>query len=80
VYVIRGVENLADEPAKVFQLDLKSPSAFALAQHIKLQPQDVVYVGPADVTRWNRFISQVFPSANLLRTGVGIKDDLGTSN
>ena len=79
VYVIRGVENLADEPVKVFQIDLKSPSAFALAQHFKLQPQDVVYVGPADVTRWNRFISQVFPTANLLSTGVGIQDDLGNN-
>lgn len=80
VYVIRGVENLSDEPVKVFQIDLKSPSAFALAQHFKLQPQDVVYVGPADVTRWNRFISQVFPTANLLSAGVGIQDDLGTTN
>lgn len=80
VYVIRGVENLADEPVKVFQIDLKSPSAFALAQHFKLQPQDVVYVGPADVTRWNRFISQVFPTANLLSVGANIKDDLGTTN
>lgn len=80
VYVIRGVENLAAEPAKVFQLDLKSPSAFILAGHFQLQPQDVVYVGPADVTRWNRFISQVFPSANLLRTGVGLQNDIGSSN
>ena len=80
VYVIRGVENLADEPVKVFQIDLKSPSAFALAQHFKLKPQDVVYVGPADVTRWNRFISQVFPTANLLRTGVAIQDDMGSEN
>jgi polysaccharide export outer membrane protein len=80
VYVIRGVENLADEPVKVFQIDLKSPSAFALAQHFKLQPQDVVYVGPADVTRWNRFISQVFPTANLLSVGAGIQDDLGNTN
>jgi polysaccharide biosynthesis/export protein len=80
VYVIRGVENLADEPVKVFQIDLKSPSAFALAQHFKLKPQDVVYVGPADVTRWNRFISQVFPTANLLRTGVAIQDDMGSDN
>ena len=80
VYVIRGVENLADEPVKVFQIDLKSPSAFALAQHFKLQPQDVVYVGPADVTRWNRFISQVFPTANLLGVGAGIQDDLGNAN
>jgi polysaccharide export outer membrane protein len=80
VYVIRGVENLADEPVKVFQIDLKSPSAFALAQHFKLKPQDVVYVGPADVTRWNRFISQVFPTANLLSVGASIQDDLGNTN
>lgn len=80
VYVIRGVENLAAEPAKIYQLDLKSPSAFVLAEHFKLQPQDVVYVGPADVTRWNRFISQVFPTANLLRTGVAIQDDMGDNS
>ncbi|MBN3966979.1 polysaccharide biosynthesis/export family protein [Pseudomonas gregormendelii] len=79
VYVIRGVDKLADETVKVFQIDLKSPSAFALAQHFKLQPQDVVYVGPADVTRWNRFISQVFPSASLLRTGIGIDNDIGNN-
>ncbi|KJH75071.1 polysaccharide biosynthesis/export family protein [Pseudomonas sp. ES3-33] len=80
VYVIRGVEDLENNPVKIFQIDLKSPSAFALAQHFKLRPQDVVYVGPADVTRWNRFISQVFPTANLLSTGVGIQDDLGSNN
>jgi len=79
VYVIRGVDKLAEDTVKVFQIDLKSPSAFALAQHFKLHPQDVVYVGPADVTRWNRFISQVFPSASLLRTGIGIENDIGNN-
>ncbi len=80
VYVIRGVDDLQRDVAKVYQLNLKSPSAFILAEHFKLQPQDVVYVGPADVTRWNRFISQVFPTANLLSTGVGIQDDLSDNN
>lgn len=69
LYVIRGAENLETEPAKVFQLDAESPTAFALATRFDLQPQDIVYVGPAGVTRWNRLISQLLPSASILGTG-----------
>ncbi|MCY1276477.1 putative polysaccharide export protein, PEP-CTERM sytem-associated [compost metagenome] len=74
VYVIRGVENLEKEPAKVFQLDAQSPTAFVLAQRFQLQPQDVVYVGPANITRWNRFISQLLPSASIIGTGANVMD------
>ncbi|MNM67778.1 Polysaccharide biosynthesis/export protein [compost metagenome] len=80
VYVIRGVENLEKEPAKVFQLDAQSPTAFILAQRFNLQPQDVVYVGPAGVTRWNRFISQLLGSATILGTGANIKSDMSDDN
>ena len=69
VYVIRGAENIATEPAKVFQLNAASPTAFALAKSVPLQPQDVVFVGPAGITRWNRFISQLLPSATVVGTG-----------
>jgi len=69
VYVIRGAENIATEQAKVFQLNAKSPTAFALAKSFPLQPQDVVFVGPAGITRWNRFISQLLPSASFVGTG-----------
>ncbi|WP_095151932.1 polysaccharide biosynthesis/export family protein [Pseudomonas sp. Irchel s3b5] len=69
VYVIRGVENLDVEPAKVYQLQAESPTAMALATHFEVRPQDVVYVGPANVTRWNRFISQLVPSASIVGTG-----------
>ncbi|MCQ4311653.1 polysaccharide biosynthesis/export family protein [Pseudomonas stutzeri] len=69
VYVIRGAESIATEQAKVFQLDAKSPTAFALAKSFPLQPQDVVFVGPAGITRWNRFISQLLPSASVVGTG-----------
>lgn len=78
VYVIRGAADLEREPATVFQLDAQSPTAFVLAERFMLQPQDVVYVGPAGITRWNRFISQLFPSANLLSTGIRIDEDLRT--
>jgi len=76
VYVIRGIDDLERDTAKVFHLDAKSPTAFVLAERFILQPQDVVYVGPADITRWNRFISQLFPSASLLSTGVSIDGNL----
>lgn len=66
VYVIRGVENLEQAPAKVFQLDAKSPAAFALADQFKVKPGDVVFVGPAGVTRWNRFLSQLLPLSGLI--------------
>ncbi len=69
VYVIRGAQNIANEPATVFQLNAKSPTAFALAKHFPLHPQDVVFVGPANITRWNRFISQLLPSASIVGTG-----------
>ncbi len=76
VYVIRGVENVETEKATVFQLNAKSPSAFILADRFEMQPQDVVFVGAAGITRWNRFISQVFPSANIFRTTLLIDEDL----
>ncbi|WP_373286431.1 polysaccharide biosynthesis/export family protein [Halopseudomonas salina] len=80
VYVIRGVENLATDKATVFQLNAKSPSAFILANQFEMQPQDVVFVGAAEITRWNRFISQLFPSANILRTSVLINEDIGSND
>ncbi len=76
LYVIRGADNLETEPAKVFQLDAQSPTAFALASRFDLQPQDIVYVGPAGVTRWNRLISQLLPSATILGTGASAQSNL----
>ena len=80
VYVIRGAYNLVSEKATIFQLNAASPSAFILANKFEMQPQDVVFVGAADITRWNRFISQLFPSANILRTSVLINEDIGSND
>ncbi|RCS30627.1 capsular biosynthesis protein [Rhodanobacter denitrificans] len=66
VYVIRGAKNLENAPAKVFQLDARSPAAFALGDQFRVRPGDVVFVGAAGVTRWNRVLSQLLPSATLL--------------
>lgn len=76
VYVIRGADNLATEKATIYQLNAESPSALLLANHFEMQPQDVVFVGAAGITRWNRFVSQLFPSANIFRTSLQAGDDL----
>lgn len=66
VYVVRGVANMETAPATVYQLDVRSPSAYVLANAFKLQPGDVVFVGAAGVTRWNRFLSQLLPLSAIL--------------
>ncbi len=66
VYIIRGVDDLKNEKAKIFQLKARSPSAFILANNFPLQAQDVVFVGASGVTRWNRVISQIIPTLSIL--------------
>ena len=66
VYVIRGANDLENAPAKVFQLDARSPAAFALGDQFRIKAGDVVFVGPAGITRWNRVLSQLLPSASVL--------------
>ena len=76
VYVIRGAEEIEQRPAQVFQLEAKSPVAFTLASQFEVRPQDVVYVGPAGITRWNRFISQLLPTNMLMMSGVNTSNAL----
>lgn len=66
VYVIRGVEQMQRTPATVYHLDATSPAAFTLADRFPLRPGDVVWVGPAGVTRWNRFLTQLLPLSGII--------------
>lgn len=75
VYVIRGVANLEKQPATVYHLDARSPTAFVLADNFQLHPGDVVFVGAAGITRWNRFVSQLLPLSAILRNAAGAQND-----
>ncbi|MDE1166982.1 MAG: polysaccharide biosynthesis/export family protein [Pseudomonas sp.] len=68
IYVIRGAQGASKQPATVFYLNAKKPTAFMLASQFDLQTSDVIFVGPANITRWNRFISQLLPSATVVGT------------
>lgn len=68
VYVVRGALDKQDATQRptVFELDAKSPSAFALADNFVVQPGDVVFASAAGITRWNRFTSQLIPLTSAL--------------
>lgn len=78
VYVIRGYGEGPEMKTTVYSMNANSPTALALADRFKLRSGDTVYVGPAQVTRWNRFLSQLLPSAGILGTASTI--NYNTSN
>ena len=77
VYVIRGVPDMEKEPATIYQLNAQSPAAYALASEFAVRPGDVVFVGAADVTRWNRFLSQLLPISGILQNAAIATHDFG---
>lgn len=77
VYVIRGIEDMQRGPAKVYHLDATSPTAFALADRFSLRPGDVVWVGPAGVTRWNRFLTQLLPLSGIISNAAAAQYNIG---
>lgn len=81
VYVIRGVDAsqlTAEAPstATVYHLRAKSPAAFALADSFSVRAGDVVFVGAAGITRWNRFLSQLLPLSGILRNAANVQNDV----
>ncbi len=70
VYVIRG----SFERPTIYKLDAESPDALLLATQFQLQPRDVVFVSAHDLTRWNRIISQIQPTVQLLWQTMAIGD------
>lgn len=73
VYIIRKADDINE--ARIFQINLKSPSGFVLASKFKLKPQDIVFVGPANIARWNRVISQFFPFTTFLNAVDNLQSD-----
>ncbi|CAA0118141.1 polysaccharide export protein [Zhongshania aliphaticivorans] len=68
VYVLRNTGISKDESgqlvyrATIYNLNVTSAVGFMLADKFPLEARDVVYVSPAPITRWNRFLSQLLPS------------------
>ena len=70
IYIIRSYDN---KPT-IFRVSLKSPEKFLLANSFYIRPQDIIYVSPSGITRWNRFFSQIFPFASFFNQIDNIRD------
>ena len=63
IYVVR---NTGDTHPLVYHLDAASPVALALAESFELQAKDVIYVDATSLTRWNRVVNLLLPTAQLV--------------
>jgi hypothetical protein len=63
----------ADKP-EIFRLDGRYATGMLLAERFDLQAQDVVFVDAASISQWNRVLSQLLPSINV----IGIADGFGS--
>jgi polysaccharide export outer membrane protein len=65
IFVMRGMREHPTTP-EVFRLDMTQPDSIMLSSQFQLQPLDVVYVGTAASTTFNRVLQQVLPSVQTL--------------
>ena len=71
IYVIRTpAPDQVVEKLTAYHLDASSPAALAVASIFEMRPNDVVYVNPQPITKWNRVLTQILPSTGLLQSGL----------
>jgi polysaccharide export outer membrane protein len=68
IYVIRNAS--ATDPM-VYNLDASSPVALALADNFELDARDVVFIDASGLSRFNRIISLILPTAAATTSSIG---------
>ncbi|MEC5210337.1 polysaccharide export outer membrane protein [Psychrobacter sp. PL15] len=69
IYVVRDSANNPAYPlTNIYYVDMQTLTSFALANRFEMQPNDIVYVDPTGLTRWNRVISSLLPSTSTIRS------------
>ncbi len=67
VYVIREKFETFLE-VDVFQLDIRNPINLIAGKKFKIKKGDIIFVPPAEITKWNRTISLLLPQTNLFKS------------
>lgn len=77
IYVIR--ENI-QKPfhGDIYKLSAKNPSALLYANKFNLLPQDVIFISPSEIVRWNRVISLITPQSGIFTTYKDINQTMKT--
>ncbi|MDA9889516.1 polysaccharide biosynthesis/export family protein [Candidatus Pelagibacter sp.] len=67
IYVIREKFETFLE-VDVFQLDIRNPINLIAGKKFKVKKGDIIFIPPAEITKWNRTISLLLPQTNLFKS------------
>lgn len=70
IYVVR--DNLVGQYTDIYYVDMQSLTSFPLASRFEMRSNDIVYVDPTGLARWNRVISALLPSTSAIKTISGL--------
>ncbi|GAA0321655.1 polysaccharide biosynthesis/export family protein [Psychrobacter aestuarii] len=66
IYVVR--DQPGTNQADIYYVDMQQITSFALANRFEMQPNDIIYVDPTGLARWNRVLSALLPSTSAIRS------------
>ena len=70
IYVVRDNPNYPR--TNIYYIDMQTITSFSLANRFEMHPNDIVYVDPTGLARWNRILSAILPSTSAIRSLSGI--------
>jgi polysaccharide export outer membrane protein len=66
IYVVRDQPEY--QRTNIYYVDMQALTSFPLANRFEMQPNDIVYVDPTGLARWNRVLSSLLPSTSAIRS------------
>ena len=70
IYIVR--DNPDYQRTNIYYVDMQTITSFALANRFDMQPNDILYVDPTGLARWNRVISAILPSTSAINVISGL--------
>lgn len=70
IYVVR--DNPKYHLTNIYYVDMQHITSFALANRFEMQANDIIYVDPTGLTRWNRVINALLPSTSAINVISGL--------
>ena len=70
VYIVR--DNPQYQYTNIYYVDMQSITSLALASRFNMQANDILYVDPTGLARWNRIISAILPSTSAINVISGL--------
>ena len=70
IYIVR--DNLHTRTTDIYYVDMQTITSFALANRFEMHSNDIIYVDPTGLTRWNRVLSSLLPSTSAIRSFTGL--------